>query len=312
MSDWTTNDIPDQTGRLVLITGATGGLGYETALALAGKNATVVLTGRSDAKGAAALAKIRSKYPSSDISYETLDLSSLKFVAAFAQRFSATHDHLDNLVKNAGVMMPPQRQTTLDGFELQFGTNYLSHFALTAQLLPLLRRGSAPRIVNLSSGAHNSGAINFDNLQAENSYGPWKFYAQSKLAMLMFALELQRHSDANGWGLMSNAAHPGFARTDLITNGPGAGSFMSRVSKVIQPLISQSGAEGTLPQLYAATDAHAENGAYYGPTGLFEMKGPVGKARVAKQASDTAVAAQLWRISEQLTGVKFPERQLAA
>jgi NAD(P)-dependent dehydrogenase (short-subunit alcohol dehydrogenase family) len=188
---------------------------------LAQTEAEVLLTGRNDAKGRGAVAKIRSQIPGAKISYETLDLASLASVTDFAKRFAAGHSSLDLLINNAGVMALPTRQTTVDGFEMQFGTNYLGHYALTAQLLPLLRRGHEPRVVNLSSIAHRTGFIHFSDLQGERLYSPWKAYNQSKLAMLMFALELQRRSDAGGWNLMSNAAHPGWARTDLITNGPG-------------------------------------------------------------------------------------------
>ena len=312
MSNWTTNDIPDQTGKLVVITGATGGLGYETALALASKGAEVVLTGRNDKKGAEALARIRAAFPAARLSYETLDLGSLKSVAAFAARFAAAHDHLDVLVNNGGVMMPPTRQTTADGFELQFGTNYLSHFALTAQLLPLLTAAKAPRVVNVASSAHNMGQINFDDLQGVKGYAPMKYYGQSKLANLMFAQELQRRSDANGWHLMSTAAHPGWAATELIANGAGAESLTNRLTKLVAPMVAGTPQSGALPQLYAATDPHAENGTYYGPTGLFEIKGPPGKVGMAGKAKDLAVAARLWTVSEQLTGVHYPALSRAA
>src|ERR1700732_3641606 len=212
MTDWTTADIPPLNGKTAVITGATGGLGYETALALAGAGAGVMLTGRSEAKGRQALQAIRNQFPNAYIAYENLDLANLASVADFATRYAAAHASLDLLINNAGVMALPQRQVTSDGFEMQLGTNYLGHYALTAHLLPLLRRGVQPRVVSLSSLVHRWGAIDFDDLQAARSYAPNKAYGQSKLAMLMFALELQRRSDAAGWGLMSNAAHPGSAR----------------------------------------------------------------------------------------------------
>ena len=238
MADWTTADIPPLKGKTAVITGATGGLGYETALALAGAGATVVLTGRNEAKGRHALQAIRSQFPNADIVYESLDLANLASVADFAARYAATRASLDLLINNAGVMALPQRQVTSDGFEMQLGTNYLGHYALTAHLLPLLRHGHQPHVVNLSSLAHRSGAINFGDLQSTRSYSSWKAYCQSKLAMLMFALELQRRSDANGWGLMSNAAHPGYARTDLIANGPGNSGLLWQLSKSLQPFMS--------------------------------------------------------------------------
>jgi len=312
MTGWTIADIPPQNGRTAVITGATGGLGYETALALAGAGASVVLTGRSDAKGRDALQKIRSQFPDAKISYETLDLASLASVADFAARFAAAHASLDLLVNNAGVMALPTRQTAADGFEMQFGTNYLGHYALTAHLLPLLRRGDRPRVVNLSSLAHRWGAIDFDDLQGLRSYGPAKAYSQSKLAMLVFALELQRRSDAAGWGLMSNAAHPGYARTDLITNGPGARGVLSQINKLLGPLISHSAAEGALPTLFAATSPEAKAAGYYGPNGFYELKGPPEPAKIMPQAKDVAVAARLWDVSAALTGVSFDQVAVAA
>lgn len=312
MTDWSTADIPPLNGRTAVITGATGGLGYETALALAGAGANVVLTGRNEAKGRDALQAIRSQFPKAEIAYDTLDLANLASVAEFASRYAAAHTSLDLLVNNAGVMALPQRQVTSDGFEMQLGTNYLGHYALTAHLLPLLRQGRQPRVVNLSSLAHRTGAINFGDLQSAKSYSSWKAYCQSKLAMLMFALELQRRSDAAGWGLMSNAAHPGFARTDLIANGPGANSLMSQLGRFVQPLISQSAAEGALPTLFAATSPDAKPAGYYGPNGFYEMKGPPVPAKIMPQAKDAASAARLWDVSAALTGVSFAPVAAAA
>jgi NAD(P)-dependent dehydrogenase (short-subunit alcohol dehydrogenase family) len=274
MTGWTSADIPPQQGRTAVITGATGGLGYETALALAGSGASVVLTGRNEAKGQRALSEIRGKFPNAKITYEELDLAKLASVAGFVERFASAHTSLDILVNNAGVMSLPRRQETADGFEMQFGTNYLGHYALTARLLPLLRRGAHPRVVNLSSLAHRSGVIDFSDLLGKRSYSPWRAYRQSKLAMLMFALELQRRSDAGGWGLMSNAAHPGYARTDLIPNGPGAGGLLWRINTLLQPFISHSAADGALPTLFAATSPQAEPAGYYGPNRFYELKGP--------------------------------------
>jgi len=311
MANWSNDDIPAQTGRLAVITGATGGLGFETALALAAAGAEVVLTGRNEAKGKAALDAIHARHPAASIRYEHLDLASLASVREFAERFAREHDALDLLVNNAGVMTPPVRKTTVDGFELQFGTNYLAHFALTAQLLPVLRKGRRPRVVNLSSIAHKlRAAIHFDDLQWERRYEPWPAYAQSKLAMLMFALELQRRSDASGWGLLSNAAHPGYARTDLIANGPGADTLQQKLNRLtVEPLISQSAAAGALPTLFAATAHEAKPGGYYGPMSPFELKGPPGMAAIAPRAQDEAVAARLWELSEALTNVRWPRKE---
>lgn len=312
MTGWTSADIPPQQGRTAVITGATGGLGYETALALAAAGATVVLTGRNEAKGRRAIEQIRSKFPTAKMTYEDLDLAKLASVAGFVDRFASVHSSLDLLVNNAGVMSLPTRQETADGFEMQFGTNYLGHYALTARLLPLLRRGAHPRVVHLSSLAHRSGVINFSDLQSTRSYSPWRAYRQSKLAMLMFAIELQRRSDAAGWGLMSNAAHPGYARTDLILNGPGESGLLWRINTLLQPYISHSAADGALPTLFAATSPQAEPAGYYGPNWFYELKGPPVSARIMPQAKDKAVAARLWEVSASLTGVAFDQSAAVA
>ncbi len=306
MTAWNIQDIPSQVGKRVIITGATGGLGFETALALAGAGAEVILTGRNTAKGQVALDKIRDQYPTANIRYENLDLASLASITDFVNRFSHEFDSLDTLINNAGVMGFPTRQTTADGFEAQLGTNYLGHFALTAQLLPLLRKAEQPRVVSISSLVHKLGAIRFEDLQAERRYQPNAAYNQSKLAMLMFAFELQRRSDAGGWGLMSNAAHPGLATTDLIANGSGLDSFAVKSYLLIKPFISHSAADGALPTLFAATSLDAKDTGYYGPKGFAETKGSVGNANVARRANDLAAAKRLWEISEQLTGAKWP------
>jgi NAD(P)-dependent dehydrogenase (short-subunit alcohol dehydrogenase family) len=303
---WTVGDMPGQAGRLAVVTGANAGLGYETALALAGAGAEVIAAARNADRGRAAVERIKAAHPGARIGFEALDLASLASVAAFAERIAARHHRIDLLINNAGVMTPPRRETTADGFELQFGVNHLGHFALTARLLPLLRRGQGTRVVTVSSGAHHTGRIDFDDLQwVRRRYAPWPAYSQSKLANLLFTRELQRRSDAAGWGLFSAGAHPGYARTELIANGPGLTSAMSRFSVFLQPLISQSAADGALPTLLAATSPQAERGGYYGPSRLFEMVGPPAKARVSKRARDEAVAARLWAVSEDLTGVTF-------
>ncbi|MCX4161492.1 MULTISPECIES: SDR family oxidoreductase [Paraburkholderia] len=310
---WTTQDIPRQDGRLALVTGATGGIGYEAALALAGAGAEVVLTGRNDAKGDVALNRIRTVHPGANIRYAHLDLASLASVRAFVDGFASRHQALDLLVNNAGVMMPPTRHTTQDGFELQFGTNYLGHYALTARLLPLLRAGRDVRVVNVSSGAHRIQAdIHFDDLQWERSYRPWPAYAQSKLAMLLFAFELQRRSDTHGWGLTCNACHPGYALTGLQSAGPGLGSngrrtLIERLSAALGPYVAQSAAGGALPTLFAATSPDAKPAGYYGPQGRFELKGPVGDAIVGEKARDKSLATRLWDVSGPLVGVQWTE-----
>ncbi len=308
MNAWGTHDVPPQSGKIALVTGATGGLGFETALALADAGADVILAGRNADKGAAALQAIRKSIPSARLHFEKIDLASLASVADSAKRIADRHPRLDVLVNNAGVMALPRRRTTSDGFEMQFGTNYLGHFALTAQLLPLLRAGDKPRVVNLASLAQRQGWIDFDDLQGERIYKPGKAYCQSKLAMLMFALELQRRSDANGWGLMSIAAHPGWALTDLMANGPnsdGPRRVLNGLSAVFKPWLSQSAAAGALPTLYAATSPAAVNAGYYGPDGFYELKGTPVPAKISRQARDAGVAKRLWEVSEQLTATRF-------
>ena len=315
MKTWTIRDMASQQGRLAVITGATGGLGNETALALAGAGARVVLTGRNPAKGATALQRIRVVHAGADIRYDTLDLGSLASIQDFAERFKRKYDALDVLVNNGGVMAPPTRQATADGFELQFGTNYLSHFALTAQLLPPLTQGRPARVVNLSSMAHRFGAsIHFDDLNWAHSYRAFAAYGQSKLAMLMFTFQLQRHSDEHGWGLLSLAAHPGLAATALLQNGQrlggnskanGKAGWIETFSSWMPSLLAQSASEGALPTLFAATSPDAVKAGYYGPTGFMELKGGVGEAAVASRARDQAVASRLWAVSETLTGVRW-------
>lgn len=304
-------DIPDQTGKLAVITGATGGLGYETALALAGANATVVVTGRDERKGADALARIRAVHPAARISFELLDLASLRAVADFAHRFAAAHKSLDILVNNAGVMMLPTRMTTEDGFERQFGTNHLGHFALTAQLLPLLMATPGARVVTVASIAHRTGRIRFDDLQWERGYRPTPAYGQTKLANLLFAQELHRRSLADHWGIASIAAHPGISSTDLIANGMGVG-LIGRLGTFFVGFLGQKPAQGALPQIFAAVSPEARSGAYYGPDGLGEMAGQVGTAAMTAAARDEIAAVRLWDISEQLTGIRFPAIAKAA
>jgi NAD(P)-dependent dehydrogenase (short-subunit alcohol dehydrogenase family) len=295
-------EIPSQLGRSAVVTGATGGLGYETALALAKAGAEVVQTGRDDRKGASAIEKISREVADAKVSFEYLDLASLASVADFAQRMRARQS-LDLLINNAGVMALPRRQTTADGFEMQFGTNYLGHFALTARLMPLLRPASGPRVVSLSSLAHRTGFIDFDDLQGARVYSPWRAYGQSKLACLMFALELQRRSDAAGWNLTSNAAHPGFARTNLFASGPGG--LLSFATDLASPFFGHSAADGARPTLFAATSPDARPGKYYGPGSLGELRGAPAPALIMPQARDAAAAARLWEVSEKLSGTSF-------
>lgn len=301
MEKWTVQDIPAQQGRVAVVTG-TGGLGYEDALALARAGADVIVAGRNPQKGAEAIDSIRGAVPAAKVRFEQLDLASLKSVEDFATRLSGQIDSLDLLVNNAGVMVPPERQETADGFELQFGTNYLGHFALTARLLPLLRRGKEARVVTLSSVAARQGKIDFEDLQSRKTYIPMQAYSQSKLACLMFAFELQRRSAAEGWGVTSLAAHPGISRTELLHNAPGRRSVMSAVRSAMWFLF-QPAAQGALPTLYAATAPAAAPGAYYGPHAFGETRGYPALSRVPERAADAAVAQRLWQVSEQLAGV---------
>lgn len=310
MTGWTAANIPDQTGKLAIITGATGGLGFEVARELAARGADVILAARNPAKGAEATRKIHVACPQANVRFDLLDLSDLGSVADFADRHLAAGRRVDTLINNAGVMAIPTRKVTVDGFELQFGTNYLAHFALTGRLLPLLQAGHA-RVVQVSSVAHRGGRIRQDDLQHEAGYKAWPVYQQSKLAMLMFAIELQRISDSRGWNLTSVAAHPGYARTGLIASGPLANAPLGRlgysylVRPLLEPIMSHSAFDGALPILMAATAPEVVPGGYYGPTRMFEMKGPPGAAMVEPEARDAHVSAQLWRASEQLTGVSF-------
>ena len=305
MQTWTTNDIPDLSGKLAVVTGATGGLGLETALVLAAKGAEVMLAARNPNKGPEAERLIRARHPAADARFDLLDLGDLASVAAFADRHLAAGRPIDILVNNAGIMALPTSQTTVDGFEMQFGTNYLSHFALVGRLLPLLTAAKA-RVVQLSSVAHRSGHIRLDDLNSTTGYSPWSVYQQSKLAMLMFAIELQRRSDAQGWGLTSVAAHPGFARTDLITNGhAGKPGLFARGARLLEGVLSHSAADGALPILMAATLPNVAPAGYYGPTGFLEMKGPPGVAVIKPQAREAEVARRLWAESERLTGVRY-------
>jgi len=270
-------EIPSQLGKTAVVTGATGGLGCETALALSKAGAEVILTGRDDRKGQSAIERIGREVIGAKVSFEHLDLASDASIADFAQRMGARQS-LDLLINNAGVMALPRRQTTADGFEMQFGTNHLGHFALTARLMPLLRLASGPRVVSVSSLAHRTGFIDFADLEGARVYSPWKAYGQSKLATLMFALELQRRSDAAGWNLLSNAAHPGFARTNLFASGPGG--LVSLATGFAAPFFGHSAADGARPILFAAASPEAKPGSYYGPGGIGELRGAPAPALV--------------------------------
>jgi NAD(P)-dependent dehydrogenase (short-subunit alcohol dehydrogenase family) len=307
--------VPDLSGRLAVVTGSNSGLGFGLARRLSAAGADVVMAIRNRAKGEAAIDEIRATVPNAKLTIKHLDLSSLAGVAVLGEQLNADGRPIDILVNNAGVMTPPKRDTTTDGFELQFGSNHLGHFALTAHLLPLLRAADSPRVVSLSSLAARQGRIHFDDPQFEKSYTPMQAYAQSKLAVLMFARELDRRSKEAGWGILSDAAHPGLTKTNLQISGPSHGrskpSTMEQLYKLswrLTPFLWQEIDEGILPALYAATSPQAEGGAFYGPHGIYEAAGGgVTAAKVPARARNDADCRQLWEISEQLTGVSFPK-----
>ena len=313
MSDtqWTPDDIPSQVGRRAIVTGANSGIGLYTALELARRGAEVIMTSRDAAKGAEAKSRVLAEVSSAKVSVIPLDLASLTSVAGFAE--SQLGKPLDLLINSAGVMAPPKRKETADGLELQFGTNVAGHFALTAHLFPALKRTAAtatlvPRIVTIASIAHKRGKLNFEDLQSKQRYSPMGAYQQSKLADLMFAFELDRRLRAAGSPILSIAAHPGVANTNLFQTGdynPIERTMRKAASVLIGALLNTQ-AEGAIPTLYAATSAEAVGGGYYGPQSLWETRGgDAGPAIVAPQARALADAARLWTACEQLTGTEF-------
>lgn len=304
MTRWTAANIPPERGKTAVVTGAAG-LGFETARELARSGAQVVMASRDPGKGAAAVARIQAEIPSASVRFEPVELDSLASVSALAARLRSQTDVVDLLVNNAGVMSPPRRMETADGFELQFGTNHLGHFALTGLLMPLLVNAGRARVVTVSSIAARRGRIDFSDLQAQRGYRPMPVYAASKLACLMFALELQRRSLAHGWDVTSLAAHPGVSRTGLLYNTPGGPSGMRRMMRGLLWFMFQPVPQGALPQLFAATAVEAVAGAYYGPDGFAELNGFPAEARIPGAALDEAACARLWEVSQELTGVRF-------
>lgn len=302
---WTTTDIPSQAGRLAVVTGATGGLGFEVAAALAAAEAQVVIASRDAAKGAAALQRLQGRAPPGAVRFERLDLADLASVRAFADGLLEDGRPLDLLVNNAGVMGAPKRRLTVDGFEEMFGVNHLGAFALTGRLLPLLRRSErGARMVGVSSLAHAAGRPDFADLQSAK-YSGMRAYGRSKAALLMFVRAFQRRSEAAGWGVEAVAAHPGWAATDLLRPQPGLAGVIVKAVEAVAPVFSQSAAQGALPILYAATAAVAEPGGYYGPDGALEVRGGPAPARAAAFTADVAEQDRLWAESERLTGVAF-------
>ncbi len=300
---WTEDDIPDQTGRVAVVTGASGGLGLATATALARAGAAVVLAVRNPEKGETARATVAAAAPGVDVTVQVVDVADLSSVRAAAEELRATHSRLDLLVNNAGVMYTP-KETTVDGFELQLGTNHLGAFALTGLLLPAMLDVEGSRVVAVSSVGHRIRAsIHFDDLQWEDRYDRVAAYGQSKLANLLFTYALQRRLAAAGAPTVAVASHPGLSDTELIRNMP---SLLRIPTQVVYPLIAQSAERGAHPTLRAATDPEVEGGDYYGPSGFQETRGAAVKVGSSRQSHDEAIQERLWDVSEALTGVTFP------
>jgi NAD(P)-dependent dehydrogenase (short-subunit alcohol dehydrogenase family) len=299
---WTAAEITSQAGKVAVVTGANSGLGLITSRELARAGAEVVIACRRVAKGEEAAAEIRRTAPDATVAVRELDLASLESVAAFAERTLGDHSRIDLLVNNAGVMAPPRRLTA-DGFESQFGTNHLGHFALTGRLLPGLLAAEAPRVVTLSSGAHRMGSMKWDDLQRERGYNNWLAYGQSKLANLLFCFELQRRATAAGTSLKSLAAHPGYAATNLQFAGPRP--WEAAIMWVTNKVLAQSAEMGALPTLYAATVEDLPGGSFVGPDGPGEMRGHPHVVSAAGKAYDEDAQRRLWQVSEELTGVTY-------
>ncbi len=302
---WTAGDIPDLAGRVAVVTGATSGIGFEAALALAAHGATVVLAVRDTERGQACASRIRAQHKAARIEVSLLDLASLASVAAFAERASDTLPCIDILLNNAGLGLQSRRAVTVDGFERQFGTNHLGHFALTLRLMPALLRAPLPRMVAIASIAHRNGRIDFDDLQTEHPYSGRKAYGQSKLANLMFALELDRRARLAGSRLVSVAAHPGVSSTGFVA-ATGMPGLMARAATLAIGVLGQDAVRGARPGLYAASMPDVVGGQYWGPNGLLEVRGDPALAQIAPQGQDRAVWQRLWTVSEELTGVATP------
>jgi NAD(P)-dependent dehydrogenase (short-subunit alcohol dehydrogenase family) len=307
-----TLEVPDLSGRFAVVTGANSGLGLGLSKRLAAAGADVVMAIRCRTKGEAAIAEIRRDAPTAKLTIRHLDLSSLRSVAALGGELVAEGRPIDILVNNAGVMTPPQRQETRDGYELQFGTNHLGHFALTGHLLPLLRGAKSARVVTVSSIAATQRHLDFGDPNAQHRYKPMRSYGVAKLAQLMFAVELERRSRLGGWGLMSNAAHPGLSKTNLLSGAsygrdkPTLQARLTRLTWRLLPFMWLDVEEGIKPSVYAAVSPDAEGGAYYGPRGLYETAGGgVTFAGVPGLARSEPDMERLWRLSEELTGVTY-------
>jgi NAD(P)-dependent dehydrogenase (short-subunit alcohol dehydrogenase family) len=308
LAGWAAADMPDQQGRTALVTGANSGIGFQVAVELARHGADVLMACRDAGRGAEARAALVRQVPAAAVDVVALDLADLDAVARLARQVAGRADGLDLLVNNAGVMAVPRRQVTAQGFELQFGTNHLGHFALTMRLLPALLQRPGSRVVTVSSIVHRLGSIRLDDLNSERGYGRWQAYSQSKLANALFTLELDRRLRAAGAATISVGAHPGYTSTGLMHSGPrlGGGGVFTQVMGLAAPLTGQSAARGALPVLRAATDPRAQGGDYYGPRGPGEFRGAPRKVRYTRTARDKHLAHRLWQASEHLTGVTFP------
>lgn len=312
MKNGLTLDVPDLSGKFAVVTGANSGLGLGLARALAAAGADVALAVRNRAKGEAAADAIRAAVPAAKLAIRSLDLASLESVAALGDDLRAEGRPIDVLINNAGVMTPPHRQQTGDGFELQFGANHLGHFALTGHLLPLLRAAPSARVVTVSSIAATQRHLDFTDANAERGYKPMHSYGIAKLAQLMFAMELDRRSRRNGWAVRSNAAHPGLAKTNLLSGasyGRDTPTLQSRLTQLtwrLLPFMWLEVDEAIKPTLYAAVSPSAEGGAYYGPRGLYETAGGgITFAKVPRQAHSEDDCRELWALSERITGVTY-------
>ena len=307
---WTPSDIPDLSGRTAVVTGASSGLGLHTSIELARHGARVIMTSRDPHRGDEALGQVRMQAARegrpADVELLVLDLADLSSVRAFAASVVAAHPSLDLLVNNAWVMALPRRETTADGFERQLATNHLGHFALTGLLLPVLLSGRS-RVVTVSSMAHRMGRIALDDLQSERGYRPWAAYGQSKLANLLFTMELQRRADSVRADLVSVAAHPGWSATNLVVAGPGSGrpAWLSTVLDAGNRLVAQSAEAGAWPTLYAATDPGVRGAEFFGPGSLGGTRGHPVRTVARPVAYEPDLAAQLWERSSELTGVRF-------
>lgn len=300
MNGWTAKDMPDQHGRVIVITGANSGVGFESAKALTRRGAHVIMACRSVDKAEKARQELLANIPTASVEVMPLDLGNLQSVHEFAKRFHATHNQLDVLMNNAGIMALPYH-TTQDGFEAQFGTNHLGHFALTGLLLPMLLQTPHSRVVTVSSSAYLQGRMNFDNLQGETHYQRWGAYCQSKLANILFTLELQRKLTAAGADVRSMVTHPGHAVTNLQNHGINAWERFT--SRMMNGITGQPAEHGATYQLFAATATEAQGGEFYGPKWIFRGRNVRVEPNV--RAKNPADAAKLWKISEQLTGVQY-------